>query len=62
MVYRYLLSNQSTLQCRNCKNKLAELDIEGARQNTCPHCGAIDTCAPAEEVEQLLQAAKRGGE
>lgn len=62
MVYRYLLSNQSIIQCRICGRKLAELDIEGENQNTCTHCRSVDTCAPVKEFNEARRQIVEAGD
>ncbi|MBU2113675.1 MAG: DUF1643 domain-containing protein [Gammaproteobacteria bacterium] len=37
---------------------MAELDIEGENQNTCPHCRAVDTCVPVEEINEAQRTGK----
>lgn len=44
---------QKTLQCRDCGEKIGELDIDGVNQNICPNCEAVNSCAPIEEFGEL---------
>lgn len=44
---------QKTLQCNKCRNQLAELDLDGPRQNVCPHCQSVNSCEPIEDVDSI---------